>query len=331
MPRRRKKIMPLHKERNASLDVYRCILMYGICLLHSVTQAGHNVPWVANMLEWCVTGFVFMSGWYGVRFSFGKLFKLYWTSIYCAVAYVSFDVMFSGGGDLSEGIMRVVAIAKGQWYLNAYAVLLCLSPMLNAAVKVVTVRQLIPLCLCAFGWSFATTLPIIQHYIPKPAGIGAYTFLTLVGVYVIAGFIKNRCGEFIKVSAYLTDTKILFLTFSVCLGFAAIGLGDYNSPFSLVLACSVFMMFKGANFPVLIKRFGVALAPSMFSVYLIHAHGWAWGWLSKVEDAFIEVGLPSGASYFATAFVVFSSCLILAVPRRVIESIVMRVGSLKAA
>ena len=84
--------------RNSSIDIYRCLLMLGICMLHAMAQAGHNVPWVANLLSWCVTGFAFISGWFGIRFSAGKLIKLYGISAYCAAAYVGLDVIVQGGG-----------------------------------------------------------------------------------------------------------------------------------------------------------------------------------------------------------------------------------------
>ena len=37
--------------RDTGIDAYRCLLMFGICLLHAIEQIGHNVPWVANMLS----------------------------------------------------------------------------------------------------------------------------------------------------------------------------------------------------------------------------------------------------------------------------------------
>ena len=90
-------------KRDCSIDAYRVCLMFGICLLHSITQAGHNVAWAANMLSWCVPGFMFISGWFGIKFSIGKVFKLYGISLYCAVMFVAFDgVVSGGGGNLQE-------------------------------------------------------------------------------------------------------------------------------------------------------------------------------------------------------------------------------------
>lgn len=41
-------------KRNPSIELYRIALMYGICLLHSITMGNHNVPWAANILCSCV-------------------------------------------------------------------------------------------------------------------------------------------------------------------------------------------------------------------------------------------------------------------------------------
>ena len=180
-------------ERNRALDVYRCLLMFGICLLHSISQAGYNVPWANNMLSWCVPGFMFISGWFGIKFSLIKVIKLFGISLYCAVAFVVFDALFSDstGGNC---LVRVYDIAKGQWFLNAYVIVMCFAPMVNLAIDRMTVKELYPLVLVAFGWSFATTLPI-WRYVPSSPGLTAYSFLTLLGVDVVARFVRRIYDE----------------------------------------------------------------------------------------------------------------------------------------
>jgi len=70
-------------ERNPAIELYRVMLMFGICVLHSITQCGHNIPWIANILLSCVVGFVFITGWFGVKFSWWKIIKLYVLSNFC--------------------------------------------------------------------------------------------------------------------------------------------------------------------------------------------------------------------------------------------------------
>ena len=100
-------------KRNDSIDVYRCLLMLGICLLHAITQGGHNVVWAANILLWCVPGFMFISGWYGIQFSHRKVLKLYGISLYCATVFVVFDsIVHPSVGCLawSDCLLRVYKI-----------------------------------------------------------------------------------------------------------------------------------------------------------------------------------------------------------------------------
>lgn len=52
--------------RNVGIEIYRVSLMFGICVLHSITQGPYNSPLGARLLLWCVTGFVFISGWFGI-------------------------------------------------------------------------------------------------------------------------------------------------------------------------------------------------------------------------------------------------------------------------
>ena len=84
------------KCRDGAVELYRVALMYGICLLHTVNFGGYQKWWLANVLYTCVVGFVFISGWFGIRFSWMKLAKLYGIGCYCAVISNIFAI-FRGG------------------------------------------------------------------------------------------------------------------------------------------------------------------------------------------------------------------------------------------
>jgi len=101
-------------KRNPSIELYRCLLMYGICLLHAVTQCGHNVPWLANVLTTCVVGFVFISGWFGVKFTWWKLVKLYGIGTYAAlVLFVGLCLRDGGGGLMQRKPIISLCMASG--------------------------------------------------------------------------------------------------------------------------------------------------------------------------------------------------------------------------
>lgn len=302
-------------KRDCSIDAYRVCLMFGICLLHSITQAGHNVAWAANMLSWCVPGFMFISGWFGIKFSIAKVLKLYGISFYCAIMYASFDMVVSGEGGVIE---KVFNIAISQWFLNAYVVVMCIAPIVNLAVDRMTVKDMCPLLLCAFGWSFATTLPVVGRYIPAPSGLTAYSFLTLLGVYVVARFVRRLHESDVRFREFAANGKMLLPIIGICLVLAAVGFGDYNSPFALMLAGGVLLLVNDCRISDRIGKACAWLAPSMFSVYLMHSHGHGWGCLRMIQDGLIDKGVPTGIAYLLTALTVFSVCTVADLPRRLV-------------
>ena len=90
-------------KRDARIEFFRCMLMFGICLLHTVGNSGHNDYWLSSMLAFCVDGFVLISGYFGIKFSWKKILSLEITSIWCAflstlAMSLVRDVSWGGGG-----------------------------------------------------------------------------------------------------------------------------------------------------------------------------------------------------------------------------------------
>ena len=100
--------------RNASIECYRVLLMLGICLLHSITQGPYNKDWFifgvagpSKLLATCVNGFVFISGWYGIRTNFRKIARLYLVGLYCGLVFAPIAV-WSGGWSVSELPTKII-------------------------------------------------------------------------------------------------------------------------------------------------------------------------------------------------------------------------------
>ena len=222
-----------------------------------------------------------------------------------------------------------------QWYLNAYAVLMCFAPIVNCVYeyiekmalqqrKKILVGVTAPLLLCTFGWSFATTLPYIGKYLPHTSGLTAYSFLTLLGAYAAARTLHILDDDG-KLDFLLNHRRWLFMGISACLVMCAVGFNDYNSPFALILAGGVLLLLKDQNMPIWVERICVWLCPSLFSVYLIHSHGYAWGYLKEVQDWLLSCGIPLGIAYLFTAIVVFIVCLLADLPRRAVVILLNKV------
>lgn len=66
------------------------------------------------------------------------------------------------------------------WYLHAYAILMCIVPLLDEK----RMKGALPFLAVVFGWSF---LVIYRHgglFLPRPIGFSGFSFLTLLGIYV---------------------------------------------------------------------------------------------------------------------------------------------------
>lgn len=106
-------------ERNPSIELLRCILMFGICLLHTIGKGPWYIEYTSLSL-WlmtCVSGFVFISGYYGIQFSISKAFRLYGVSIGAGLSVLLFGKYYY---NLEYTLKDIFQIIWGQWYLNAY-------------------------------------------------------------------------------------------------------------------------------------------------------------------------------------------------------------------
>lgn len=224
-------------------------------------------------------------------------------------------VLFQGG---EVNLQKIINIALKQWFLNAYVVVMCFAPMVDVAVERMTVKQLHPIFFCAFGWSFATTLPIVCKYVPPTQGLTAYSFLTLLGVYIVARFLRGWYEHNSTFQLFVTKRKLIVAIVCVCLLCAAIGFNDYNSPFALAIAAGIFLLMLRMNIPKWFSRICAWLGPTMFSVYLMHSHGYAWKYLTTVEEWFLNADIKLPFAYLLTALCVFCVCLVLDIPRRLL-------------
>ena len=85
------------KVRISGIELYRALLMFGICLLHTVSQGNGGVgsAVVCSVLQACVCGFVFISGWFGIRFRPAKLVRLYGVGVFAALVNAGIFYVYS--------------------------------------------------------------------------------------------------------------------------------------------------------------------------------------------------------------------------------------------
>lgn len=317
------------KPRDGAIELYRAFLMFGICLVHACGNTGEpSSVYLDRMLRACVPGFVFISGWFGMRFSLKKLGGLYATAAYASGVAVLFGWLVLGRVPTLKFYWDIV---RGFWFLNAYALLMLFVPLLNQALDGLAKKYgdpedkpfalltdpgmsvLWPILGMTFGWCFLQQTGGVARILPKTAGVANYSGLMMVGVYV-AGRLSRFCRW-----DEIFGTRFLLICFLSALGMTSLGCGfeTYSSPFALVSSASLFLLVK--RFPVaqLVGQKLLWLAPSLFSVYLLHAQkeiGFRIVQLFKRK--LVDCGCSDFAVMLLAAAVLFTVCLLLDMPRR---------------
>lgn len=311
--------------RDAAPEIYRVALMFGICFGHCLFLGGRELivgdvlrETLVNINHSCVNGFVFITGFYGIRFRPSKLIRLY--AVACASGALVFLLGLHFGVVAWEsgqaGVIQLKNFLVGAWFLNAYAVLMLCAPLVDAALERLPPRLLrgvlAPFFLFAFGWSFAIEQPLLDKFLPSTPGLGSFTGLSLLATYVVA----RLCRQF-DVGRLFTWPRVL-TTLIVLMCVTAIGAGEYASPFAVALAGCCFYIFLRIPWPTWVGIVARWLGPSMFAVYLLHTNGVGFPVIAGIQQRLLATGWPFDGVYTIMSILVFTAAIGLDLPRRAI-------------
>ena len=305
-----------HKDtgRDLILDVYRCVLMYGICLLHSMTQGGNCIivnRGIDNVLSTCVPQFMIISAWFGLKARPSKIIRMAIFSFYCAAVVAMFSWLWFEDVKLHIGMLNTI---KSYWYVWGYCVVLLLSPFVESVVDSIDIRRrrdvFLALFCLVFVWGYASCLPIAKDYIPT-CGVAPLSGLTLFGIY--------GCARLYFAADVLIKTRDLIICCCAALVFVYCGFYHHNSPFAFVFALSCFVLFRKLRLPKVVERVCSVLAPSMFAVYLLHSSGLGFRCLGVFKSWIVNCGVVHPVVvWLACAQVIFIVGVVVDIPRRLI-------------
>lgn len=279
---------------------------------------------VYYLMRPCVVGFVFITGWFGIRSGGIKSLKLVFTSAICAVMSIGLKVVTSGWHGFGTFVGDFLhSFVTGYWFLWAYVALMLLSPILNAALegerKDVNAR-VIPIFLLIFGWAFLTHIPGVKALVPHTAGVTSLSCLMMAAVYLAARLMRLR-----EYDRYLQGWKFWSIVL-VSLVMCAAGFSHNDSPFALIVAVGLFQFIRKLRLPEWFGRIVLWIAPSMFAVYILHQTYRGFGFVGYGMHVSERIGVPSTyLQTFIAAVVVFVSCVAIDGMRRGALALIRRV------
>lgn len=300
-------------KRDANIELYRCLLMFGIVLLHTVGQSLGEDIWFSSGLMFCVNGFLLISGYFGIKFSWDRIGKLYaigyWSSLVGA-----FAMMSVGEGAFISAWHSVY----DSWFLHAYILLMMVSPILNGYMErfkggVVSrqLLELLPLFVLCFIWSWPTSYNCTIGIVPRTAGLGHFSGLMMVGMYI-----AGRLVRFYDIERRL-PLKYVIPTMMILFVPAFLKLGFYNSPIALALSICSFVLVRRIKVKGWLSRVVLFVSPSMFAVYMLHVTPYG---MQRIIPEGVDLALGFGfgkwSAYILVACFVFVSCILFDLIRR---------------
>ena len=320
-------------KRNYNIEVLRCFLMFVIVLGHCCNfgpYAGSVVSkGILGLTIYGVNTFVFISGWYGITLGYRKILNLLGLGLFasCVLSLASI-----GLGEFRFGYSL-------GWFGNCYVALMLISPIVNEGLE--SLRKKSDKVFTAAYLAYAVAM--IINWVPikclgidlSVSGWSGLSFNTMLFVYVTGRYLRTRTW-IVNIQTWSLACAILFLL-SVVQGWGAVsaytsanslvhaiftGSRDYNSPMVLTLAPAFFLLFLRIKIPALIGKVCAYIAPSMFSVYLLHE-----GTMSSVSRVlYNRYGAMSGIAnsgmivveIFASAVLIFIVTTTCDIIRRVV-------------
>lgn len=158
-----------------------------------------------------------------------------------------------------------------------------------------------------FGWAYLYGMGHTKALVFEAEGLATHSPFTLGGIYLTARCFRMEGWE------DKLKSRWLMLAFLSCLPFALIGMANYNSPFAFIMAAALFLLFKRH---VKAGNWVGWLAPSMFSVYMLHSTKFGLTCMIRLEDVLMGWKWPVYAMFLTVAGFVFAGCVAIDLARR---------------
>lgn len=299
--------------RNLKIEWLRVFFMAIIVLLHMLTFGygykasstpfvsdgfeGHTVPSLLAVSRLGVTGFIFISGFYGVRLKINRMVSL-WTAT-CFYSIVSTFCLFSYKeiNLLKELIDAPFSIFDSWWFIQSYIIIMLISPFIEEGIKNITKKQFTYITLFLFVMQY-----VVQFY---HVAYNGPSFLRFFIVYIIARYCASYPIFFFKQYSLkiliISGLLLIFMPFYVCyVGFPNM-LKWINSNYNPIYIIVVYsLILYASERPI----YGTSsfFTSNILAVYLLHS--------SKFGNYFLwESGLFSYHSFSLVKVLVFVICI----------------------
>lgn len=277
--------------RNISVELLRVLFMLCIVTLHSIIyrNGGAGVlpidggEWpscvrygVLGLSHIGVSGFIFISGYYGIKFNWYKVWNIWTQALFYSVIIAILGLTIWHVPFVKEALHFCMPISRSEWFVMDYVVLMLLSPFIQSGIEKISRQQFLGIIL------FLSLMLYVGRFFSFDAGT---SFMLMLDIYLIGRYMRtypitwfNQHAQAIMVVA-LAGLYLLPFTFA-SLGYTKLlrlVLSNYNI-FALLAGSS--MVILADNHP-LQTRYKLNLGANVLAVFLItessNVRNWLWG------------------------------------------------------
>lgn len=275
----------MKNNRESNIELLRIVLMLMIISHHvivhgfglkNITSQSYNVnnsTYIEILLNSFfvigVNGFVFISGYFGIKFNLKRIISIAIQAIsYSVVFYLALCLINKIDFDFVSFIKSFFPISRNiWWFITTYIGLYFIAPFLNTGIKNIPKNELLYILTGLF------ILNCISSFVFVGISNNGYDLFNFIFVYLIGRFAKQN------------DLRIKHsgVTLLICTGIITVlGLGlvyinkfplvwhlfYYNNPIIILSAISIFFIFL--NLKIGYNRYINNIAQLILGVYMIH-------------------------------------------------------------
>ena len=290
----------IKKERESNFELLRIIAMamvLAVHIFHSLPQYSSlpaDTPLLASLANLvtheanivCVNIFVLISGWFGIKFSYKGLANFIFQVLFFSIG-LTLPFFISGDLDINRiNILSSFALYNNSyWFVWAYLLLYALAPILNSFIENTDRKTFKRTILFYF-----ILQTIIAVYTRLGFFQGGYHFAPFIGLYLLAGYmkqyplnIKNKYAYLgIYVACVIINCGFIFSGINVNLNSFV---SQFINPLNIIGAMSLVIFFSKLNFKSRIINW---VASSCFAVFLTHMHFCIIPYYKQGTEYFIE-------------------------------------------
>ena len=273
------------QKRNTNIECLRFTLMLFIILWHiimhgfeykfigttnfSMQSKTGIFAFLCTLFSPSVYCFMFISGWFGIRFSFRKLLHFALLGIICFTISQTIRIIYGYDLTIRYNLTHSLPIAcYNWWFLTDYIMVYTITPFIEYGFKYLDKKTLNKII---------ATMSYIEVFsiLTLSTNTGS-SFYGLLYIYILARYLKNiNFNPQLKKLALAYCTSFILL-WAICFGASTLSGKyaelsfislSYNNPLIIIMAAALFFIVKGLRptYSELLNR----LFSSVISIYLI--------------------------------------------------------------